>query len=92
MKRVALLFSAAMPFAAHPGVSADSQAAASVSEVGNEFRLFRSQSFDLKSALNGRVYRIMIGVPKRVAPTVPAPHLHPASQLRSAPRALLRSP
>jgi predicted alpha/beta superfamily hydrolase len=76
MNLVALLFSAATLLAVQSEVVAESRGAAAITEAGHEFRLFQSQHFDLKSALNGRVYRIMIGVPKRVAPMVPAPTLY----------------
>lgn len=76
MNLAAVLFGAATLLSAQFAIASESPDAPTVTEVSSEIRLFRSQYFHLKSGLNGRVYRIMIAVPKSPAPTASAPTLY----------------
>ena len=76
MNLAAVLFSAATLLAAQFATATESPGAPTVTEVSGDIRLFQSQYFHLKSGLNGRVYRIMIAVPKSPAPAASAPTLY----------------
>ena len=76
MNLAAVIFSAATLLAAQFATATESPSAPTVTEVSGDIRLFRSQYFHLKSGLNGRVYRIMIAVPKSPAPAASAPTLY----------------
>ena len=76
MNLAAVLFSAATLLAAQFATATESPGAPTVTEVSGDIRLFQAQYFHLKSGLNGRVYRIMIAVPKSPAPAASAPTLY----------------